>query len=212
MSIFPQEVEKYALHHSQPVPGYLQELERETRLKVLMPHMISGPLQGQVLATFVHMLRPEKILEIGTFTGYATLWMAQALPEEGSITTVDINDELEDMVRDYFARSGLTAKIDYILGNAMEVVPALEHIFDMVFIDADKVNYRAYFEMVLPKVRPGGFVIADNVFWGGKIVEGEKLKNNGKAIRDFNEFVHNDKRVENVLFPIRDGLMIARKL
>lgn len=174
--------------------------------------MISGPLQGHVLATFVHMHRPQSILEIGTFTGYATLWMAGALAEGGLITTIDINEELEDMVRNYIARSGLAPKIKYIIGDAAEVVPTLASTFDMVFIDADKIRYRAYYDMVLPKVRKGGFIIADNVLWGGKIVRKEKLKNNGEAIREFNAYVHNDERVENVLFPIRDGLMIARKL
>ncbi len=212
MSILPSDIEDYALAHSHMVPGYLQELERETRLKILMPQMISGPLQGHVLATFVHMIQPRRILEIGTFTGYATLWMAGALAEGGLITTIDINEELEDMVRNYIARSGLASKIEYIIGDAAEVVPVLETTFDMVFIDADKVRYRAYYDMVLPKVRKGGFIIADNVLWGGKIVQKEKLKNNGEAIREFNAYVHNDERVENVLFPIRDGLMIARKL
>lgn len=212
MSILPGDIEEYALAHSRAIPDYLQELERETRLKVLMPQMISGPLQGHVLATFVHMHRPQSILEIGTFTGYATLWMAGALAEGGLITTIDINEELEDMVRNYIARSGLAPKIKYIIGDAAEVVPTLASTFDMVFIDADKIRYRAYYDMVLPKVRKGGFIIADNVLWGGKIVRKEKLKNNGEAIREFNAYVHNDERVENVLFPIRDGLMIARKL
>ena len=212
MSILAEEIEKYALAHSQAPPDYLQELERETRLKVLMPQMISGPLQGNVLAMLVHMLQPQKVLEIGTFTGYATLWIAGALPEGGIITTIDINEELEDMVRNYIARSGLAAKINYIIGDALELIPPLDEQLDMVFIDADKVNYRAYYDMVLPKVRQGGFIIADNVLWGGKILSEKKLKNNGEAIREFNDYVHNDERVENVLFPIRDGLMIARKL
>jgi len=205
-------IEQYVLAHSRRAPEYLQELERETRLKVLMPQMISGTLQGSTLAMFVHMLRPERVLEIGTFTGYATLWMAEALPENGLITTIDVNEELEDMVRNYIARSGLASRIQYIIGNALEVAPSLQGSFDMVFIDADKINYKAYYEMVLPKVRPGGFIIADNVLWGGKVVSEEILKNNGEAIREFNDYVHNDERVENVLFPIRDGLMIARKL
>ncbi len=205
-------IEQYVLAHSRRAPEYLQELERETRLKVLMPQMISGTLQGSTLAMFVHMLRPERVLEIGTFTGYATLWMAEALPENGLITTIDVNEELEDMVRSYIARSGLASRIEYIIGNALVVVPSLQGSFDMVFIDADKINYKVYYEMVLPKVRPGGFIIADNVLWGGKVVSEEILKNNGEAIREFNDYVHNDERVENVLFPIRDGLMIARKL
>ncbi len=212
MSILAEDIEQYALAHSRAVPDYLQELERETRLKVLMPQMISGPLQGNVLAMFVHMLQPRRVLEIGTFTGYATLWMARALPEGGLITTIDINEELEHLVRRYIARSGLAAKINYIIGNALEVVPPLEEQLDMVFIDADKVNYQAYYNMVLPKIRQGGFIIADNVLWGGQILRKEKLKSNGEAIREFNEYVHQDERVENVLFPVRDGLMIARKL
>lgn len=212
MSILAKNIEEYALAHSHTAPDYLQELERETRLKVLMPQMISGPLQGNVLATFIHMLQPERVLEIGTFTGYATLWMARALPDGGLITTIDINEELEDMVRSYIARSGLAAKINYIIGDALLVIPPLEEQLDMVFIDADKVNYKNYYDMVLPKVRQGGFIIADNVLWGGQILRTEKLKNNGEAIREFNEYVHHDERVENVLFPLRDGLMIARKL
>jgi len=207
-----KDIEKYVLAHSQAPPDYLRELERETRLKVLMPQMISGSLQGNVLAVLVRMMRPRQILEIGTFTGYATLWMAQAMPEGSTITTIDINEELEDMVRNYIARSGLASRVDYIVGEALEVIPTLDISLDMVFIDADKINYKAYYEMVLPMLNTGGFIIADNVLWGGKVVEPKKLKNNGEAIKEFNDHVHNDERVENVLFPIRDGLMIARKL
>lgn len=212
MSLLPEDIEQYVTEHSHPAPDYLQALERETKIKVLMPQMISGSLQGNVLATFVHMLQPKNILEIGTFTGYSALWMAQALPDDGKVTTIDINEELEDMVRNYIAKSQLAHKIHYIIGDALEVIPTLEATYDMVFIDADKVNYKAYYDMVLPKVRRGGFIIADNVLWGGKVTQEEKLKSNGEAIRRFNDYVHNDKRVENVLLPIRDGLMIARKL
>lgn len=212
MSLLPEDIEQYVSGHTYPAPAYLQALERETKMKVLLPQMISGSLQGNVLAMFVHMLQPKNILEIGTYTGYSALWMAQALPDDGTVTTVDINEELEDMVRNYIAKSQLGHKIQYIIGNALEVVPTLETTFDMIFIDADKVNYRAYYDMVLPNVRKGGFIIADNVLWGGKVTQEEKLKPNGEAIRKFNDYVHNDPRVENVLFPIRDGLMIARKL
>ncbi len=212
MHLLSEAIEQYVAEHSHPAPEYLQALERETRLKVLMPQMISGSLQGNVLAMFVHMVRPKKILEIGTFTGYSALWMAQALPEDGTVTTIDINEELEDMVRNYIAKSQLGHKIHYIIGNALEVIPTLEGVYDMVFIDADKVNYPAYYDKVLPRVRKGGFIIADNVLWGGKVVQEEKLKPNGEAIREFNNYVHNDPRVAHVLFPIRDGLMVARKL
>lgn len=212
MNLLPEDIEQYVSEHSQAAPEYLQALERETQMKVLMPQMISGSLQGNVLAMFVHMLQPKNILEIGTFTGYSALWMAQALPDDGMVTTVDINEELEDMVRNYIARSQLAHKITYIIGNALEVIPTLKASYDMVFIDADKLNYRAYYDMVLPKVRKGGFIIADNVLWGGKVAQEEKLKSNGEAIRKFNDYVHNDPRVANVLLPIRDGLMVARKL
>lgn len=212
MSLLPDDIEQYVAQHSHPAPEYLQELERETRMKVLMPQMISGSLQGNVLAMFVHMIRPKNILEVGTFTGYSAIWMAQALPEDGMVTTVDINEELEDMVRNYIAKSQLAHKIRYIIGNALEVIPTLEETYDMVFIDADKINYKAYYDMALPKVRQGGFIVADNVLWGGKVSQEEKLKPNGEAIRNFNDYVHNDPRVEHVLLPIRDGLMVARKL
>lgn len=212
MSLLPEHIEQYVYEHSQAAPEYLQTLERETQMKVLMPQMISGSLQGNILAMFVHMIQPKNILEIGTFTGYSALWMAQALPDDGILTTIDINEELEDMVRNYIAKSQLAHKIRYIIGNALEVIPTLEDTYDMVFIDADKANYQAYYDMLLPNVRKGGFIIADNVLWGGQITQEDKLKTNGKAIRKFNDYIHNDPRVAHVLFPVRDGLMIARKL
>jgi len=212
MSLLPEDIEQYVAAHTTAAPDFLDELERETKLKVLMPQMISGSIQGSTLAMFVHMMQPKSILEVGTFTGYSAIWMAQALADNGVITTVDINEELEDMVRNYIAKSKQAHKIRYVIGNALDVIPTLESTFDLVFLDADKVNYQAYYDMVFPKVRNGGFIIADNVLWGGKVAKEEKLKPNGEAIRRFNEYVHNDPRVENVLLPVRDGLMIARKL
>lgn len=211
MQSFEQALQQYTESHTTPAADLLQELERETHMKVLMPRMLSGHLQGSLLSMLVHMLRPQNILEIGTFTGYATLWMAQALPPEGRLYTIDINEELEDMVRSYIAKAGLTDKIHYQIGNALDVIPTFDITFDLVFIDADKVNYQRYYDMVFDKVNKNGVIIADNVLWGGKVVS-EKKNKKTQAIMDFNEFVHNDPRVENVLLPVRDGLMIARKL
>lgn len=214
MEPFDQELQRYAASHSTPETSLLQALQRETHLKVLMPQMASSHLQGSVLAMFVHMLRPRNILEIGTFTGYASLWMAQALPPEGRLYTIDINEELEDMVRGYIKKAGLTNKIDYRIGNALQIIPTLDVTCDLVFIDADKANYQRYYDMVFEKVNKNGLIIADNVLWGGKVVSGKagKKSKQTQAIIDFNEFVHNDPRVDNVLLPIRDGLMVARKL
>lgn len=211
MQSFEQALQQYTESHTTPAADLLQELERETHMKVLMPRMLSGHLQGSLLSMLVHMLRPQNILEIGTFTGYATLWMAQALPPEGRLYTIDINEELEDMVRSYITKAGLTDKIHYQIGNALDVIPTFDITFDLVFIDADKVNYQRYYDMVFDKVNKNGVIIADNVLWGGKVVS-EKKNKKTQAIMDFNEFVHNDPRVENVLLPVRDGLMIARKL
>lgn len=211
MQSFEQALQQYTESHTTPAADLLQELERETHMKVLMPRMLSGHLQGSLLSMLVHMLRPQNILEIGTFTGYATLWMAQALPPEGRLYTIDINEELEDMVRSYIAKAGLTDKIHYQIGNALDVIPTFDITFDLVFIDADKVNYQRYYDMVFDKVNKNGVIIADNVLWGGKVIS-EKKNKKTQAIMDFNEFVHNDPRVENVLLPVRDGLMIARKL
>jgi predicted O-methyltransferase YrrM len=211
MSLLPEELEKYVEQHCSEPPAYLDELERETRLKVLMPQMISGSLQGAVLRMLVQMTQARSILEIGTFTGYSALCMAEAMPEDGRLITIDINEELEDMVREYLAKAQLAQKIEYLLGDALELIPPLQASFDLVFVDADKINYLSYYEMVLPKLRQGGFIIADNVLWKGQVSRPEELSRKGKAIYEFNEHVHNDERVENVLLPIRDGLMIARK-
>lgn len=204
---------QYTEAHCIPESDLLQALRRETHLKVLKPNMLSGPLQGSVLSMLVHMRRPKTILEIGTFTGYATIWMAQSLDEGNKLYTIDVNEELEDMTRRYFTEAGLQDRIDYRIGNALEVIPTLNVTFDMVFIDADKTNYQQYYDLVFDKVSANGLIIADNVLWKGKVADTEPQKDKRTAIiREFNRYVHNDIRVENVLLPIRDGLMIARKL
>ena len=201
---------EYAEKHSSPESDLLLELNRQTHLKVPMPRMLSGHLQGRALAMFSQMLQPSRILEIGTFTGYSAICMCEGLKEDGKLITIDINTELEEMVRGYFGRSGYAPRIDYLLGNALEIVPGLEETFDLVFIDADKKSYAAYYDMVIGKVRSGGFIVADNVLRSGKVVAG-KTDGDTLNMQRFNEKVLGDDRVENLLLPLRDGLMIARK-
>lgn len=201
---------EYAESHSSPESELLAELNRQTHLKVPMPRMLSGHLQGRALAMFSCMLRPSRILEIGTYTGYSALCMCEGLAPDGKLITIDVNEELEDMVRGYFERSGYAPRIEYILGNALEVIPGLRDTFDLVFIDADKKGYPAYYDLVIEKVRSGGVIIADNVLRHGKIVDGSPDRET-RNMQQFNEKVLADPRVENLLLPIRDGLMMARK-
>jgi caffeoyl-CoA O-methyltransferase len=213
MEFLLPDIEQYAEQHTQEESSLLKKLHRDTYAHVLMPRMLSGKLQGRMLSAISHMIRPQHILEIGTFTGYSALCLAEGLAEKGKLITIDINEELETMVRKYITEAGMESKIDYRIGNAMELLPALKEQFDLVFIDADKINYLNYYKLVFDKVRKGGFIIADNVLWSGKILlkDGKKADKDTQALLDFNEFVHKDESVENVLLPLRDGLMILRK-
>ncbi|KAA9333555.1 O-methyltransferase [Adhaeribacter soli] len=213
MEFLDEELQQYCDDHTSPEPELLKKLNRETHAKVMMPRMLSGHLQGRTLAMFSQMLRPQQILEIGTYTGYSGICLAEGLAENGTLHTIDINDELEDMVRRYFQEAGLENKVNYYLGNALEIIPTLNQTFDLVFIDADKINYSHYFDLVIDKVRPGGFIIADNVLWSGKVLEKfrKKLDKDTEALLHFNQKVQDDERVENVLLPIRDGLLVIRK-
>ena len=213
MEFLPPDIEQYAEQHTQEESSLLKKLHRDTYAHVLMPRMLSGKLQGRMLSAISHMIRPQHILEIGTFTGYSALCLAEGLAEKGKLITIDINEELETMVRKYITEAGMESKIDYRIGNAMELLPALKEQFDLVFIDADRINYLNYYKLVFDKVRKGGFIIADNVLWSGKILlkDGKKADKDTQALLDFNEFVHKDESVENVLLPLRDGLMILRK-
>jgi caffeoyl-CoA O-methyltransferase len=213
MEFLPPDIEQYAEQHTQEESSLLKKLHRDTFAHVLMPRMLSGNLQGRMLAAISQMMRPQRILEIGTFTGYSALCLAEGLADGGKLITMDINEELETMVRKYIKQAGMEAKIDYRIGNAMELLPALEEQFDLVFIDADKINNLNYYKLVFDKVKRGGFIIADNVLWSGKILlkDGKKADKDTQALLDFNEFVHKDESVENVLLPLRDGLMILRK-
>lgn len=212
MEFIPEDIQQYVEEHSDQESALLSKLNRETHRKVLMPRMLSGHLQGRVLSMITHMMRPQRILEIGTYTGYSAICLAEGLAEDGVLVTLDKNEEIEEMVRGYFDEAGLTDKIDYRIGDAMSLIPDIEGPFDLVFIDADKKNYLNYFNLVLEKVRIGGFIIADNVLWSGKVVQtAKKIDTDTQAILDFNRSVQDDDRVENVLLPIRDGLMVVRR-
>jgi len=211
--MIPEELWSYCVEHSSPEDDLLARISRETHLKVLKPRMLSGPLQGKFLEMLVKMTGAKKVLEIGTFTGYATICMARGLSEGGTIQTLDKNEELEKMVRGFFKLSGLEDKIDYRLGHALELLADSTDIFDFVFIDADKQNYPRYYDLIIERIRPGGLIVADNILWSGKVLaeNRKKLDKDTAAIMAFNKKVKEDPRVENVVLPIRDGITLARK-
>ena len=213
MEFISEELDDYVVKHSEKEPDLLYRLNRETHLKVLQPRMLSGHFQGRVLSMFSKMIRPKNVLEIGTYTGYSTLCFLEGLAEDGKIITIDINYELEDLTRKYFNESGRGDAIDYRIGNALDIIPTLNEKFDLVFIDADKDNYVNYYNMVIDQVNTGGYIIADNVLWSGKVTEPyETLDNDTRTLVDLNKLVQEDPRVENVLLPVRDGLMVMRKV
>ncbi|MEN9448725.1 MAG: hypothetical protein RJA25_2015 [Bacteroidota bacterium] len=210
MHLVSEEIENYIELHTSDEREVLRALNRKTQTDVLMPRMLSGKVQGQFLQMISKMLRPQKILEIGTFTGYSALCLAQGLTENGKLFTIDINEELEDLVRAHIEQAGFQNKIIQLIGNAVEEIPKLNETFDLVFIDADKQNYSLYYDLVFDKVRSGGFIFADNVLWSGKIIEEKKDKDTQK-LADFNDKVQQDNRVENVIVSIRDGIMMIQK-
>ncbi len=214
MEFIDEDLLRYSEDHTSPESELLHKVNRQTHLSVLKPRMLSGHQQGRLLAMFSKMIRPQQILEIGTYTGYSALCMAEGLQAGDTLHTVDKNEELEARVRGYFNESEWGPQIRLYMGNAMEIVPTIDAVFDLVFIDADKINYTHYYDMVINKVRAGGYIIADNVLWSGKVLEKyrRKLDEDTKAVIDFNQKVHDDPRVENILLPVRDGLMIAQKI
>lgn len=208
------ELKKYILSRTEQEDELLHSLWRETNVKIYHPRQLSGHLQGKILEMICHMINPVNILEIGTFTGYSALSMAKALPEHGALHTIEINDEITDFTMSFISKSGYADKIKLHVGDALKIIPELNLVFDLVFIDAEKNQYVDYYELIFEKVRKGGFIIADNVLWNGKVVE-DNLRNNDhftKGIKAFNDHVHDDPRVQNVIFPIRDGLMVLRKI
>ncbi|MEZ5053801.1 MAG: O-methyltransferase [Chitinophagales bacterium] len=210
MHLVSPEIEQYIDAHTTDEQPVLQQLNRKTHTDVLMPQMLSGKVQGQFLQFISQMIQPNRVLEIGTFTGYAAICLAAGLTENGKLFTIDINEELEQMVRTHVEQAGLQNKIIQIIGNAAQEIAQLNETFDLVFIDADKQNYSVYYDLVIDKVRSGGYILADNVLWSGKIINEKKDKDTQK-LADFNEKVQQDNRVENVILSIRDGIMLIRK-
>jgi caffeoyl-CoA O-methyltransferase len=211
MEFLPEEIESYALMHTTDEDPVLQELFRETHLKILRPRMLSGHLQGKILEMMSQMIQPKNILEIGTYTGYSAICLAKGLSNGGKLHTIDINDELSSIVLRYIKLSENTDKIIPYIGNALQIIPTLNQIWDLVFIDADKENYSNYFDLVIDNVRQGGFIVADNVLWSGKVTNMKEQDEETLFIRSFNEKIKLDNRVEQVLIPVRDGLTVMRK-
>ncbi|MFO7827784.1 MAG: O-methyltransferase [Bacteroidales bacterium] len=212
MSDFYFHIEDYILNHSDSEDPVLAELNRETNLKILRPRMLSGHLQGKILEMISKMIQPQKILEIGTYTGYSAICLAKGLKNNGTLHTIELNDELEQFIRKYFNKAGLENQIKLHIGNALEIIPKIDEPFDLVFIDGDKREYLQYYHSVLEYVKPGGFILADNVLWSGKVIEQELPDDEyTKGIIEFNEWVKNDHRIEKVILPLRDGLTLIRK-
>ncbi len=213
MHFLPEDLDNYVVNHSENEPELLQQLTRETYQKILQPIMLSGPYQGRVLSMISKLIKPKSILEIGTFTGYSTICLAEGLDSDGHLHTIDINEELYDFQRKYFDKSGYGTQIIQHTGNALEIIPKLDTTFDLIFIDADKPNYSNYFHLVIDKLQTGGIILSDNVLWHGKVVEKLNPKDiSTKAVIDYNTLLKEDPRVESVLLPIRDGLTISRKI
>ena len=212
MYFLPEKLDDYVVAHSDEEPELLQQLTRETYQKILQPIMLSGPYQGRVLSMISKLIKPKTILELGTFTGYATLCLAEGIQSSGEIHTIDINEELVDFQRNYFDKSKYGNQIHQHLGSAIDIIPTLDMSFDLVFIDADKPNYVNYFHLIIDKLNTGGIILSDNVLWHGKVVEPLDDKDiSTKAVLDYNTLLKNDNRIETVLLPIRDGLTISRK-
>ena len=211
MNISP-EIYDYAEAFTTDESEVLKKLNRDTHVNILFPRMLSGKLQGTLLKMISHMVSPKRVLEIGTFTGYSAICLAEGLTEDGILHTIEINPELEEMATRYFTEAGLNEKIKIHIGNAMEIIPSLNEQFDIVFIDADKENYLNYYNLVFDKVRKGGFILADNVLWDGKVLEKPvPADTETKALQEFNKFILDDNRVKNLLLPFRDGISIIRK-
>ena len=210
MEFLPTDIQQYAQAHTTQESVLLKKIDRETFAEVLMPRMVSGHLQGRFLSMISTMIRPNFILEIGTYTGYSAICLAEGLSTTGKIVTIDINEELETRVRGYFNETGMAEKFTYLIGDAAQLIPTLETEFDLVFIDADKENYSCYYDLVIDKVRKGGFILADNVLWSGKVVQ-DKSDKDTRAVKSFNDKVMNDSRVVTMLLPLRDGIMLIQK-
>ncbi|WP_435253772.1 O-methyltransferase [Tenacibaculum sp. A30] len=211
MHFLPEKLDNYVVEHSQAEPKLLQELSRETWQKVLNPRMLSGAFQGRVLSMISKLVQPTTILEIGTYTGYSALCLAEGLSKDGMIHTIDKNEELEELQHKYFQKSEYKDQITQYVGNAIDIIPTIDAKFDLVFIDADKSNYVNYFHLIIEKMNKGGIILSDNVLWSGKVIEELDPKDiDTKVLLEYNRILNEDSRLETVLLPIRDGLTISR--
>ena len=211
MNFIQKEIEEYAEAHTSPENLLLKKITRDTFLEVLQPRMLSGHLQGRLLSMFAKMIQPDTILEIGTYTGYSALCLAEGLSVNGKLITIDKNVELIDRVNGYFSESSFGAKLEMRSGDAIKLIPQINESWDMVFIDADKENYLEYYELILPKVKSGGYILADNVLWSGKVIDASASDKDTIALRRFNKALLRDNSVEVILLPVRDGLTVVRK-
>ncbi|MHA6279803.1 O-methyltransferase [Salinimicrobium sp. CAU 1759] len=212
MHFLPQEIDDYIVAHSAKEPELLQQLNRETNQKVLQPRMLSGHYQGRLLSMLSKLINPQNILEMGTYTGYSALCLAEGIKSDGVLHTIDINEELMDLQKRYFDASPWKDQIVQHLGDATEIIPSLKEDFDLIFIDADKPNYPTYFQQIMKKLRPGGVILSDNVLWSGKVVEQVKQDDEStKALLEYNRLLAEDERLETVMLPVRDGLTISRR-
>jgi len=213
MHFIPKELDDYVVKHSENEPELLKQLSRETHQKILQPRMLTGHFQGRLLSLISKLVQPNSILEIGTYTGYSAICLAEGLKTSGELHTIDINEELHDFQRKYFDKSGYGSQIIQHTGNALDIIPKLNKTFDLVFIDADKENYSNYFNCIIDKLNSGGIILSDNVLWSGKVIEDVKPDDTDtKALIEYNTLLKEDLRIETVLLPIRDGLTISRKI
>lgn len=203
--------EEYLKTHTTPVNEVLEALTRHTYLNTYNPRMISGPIQGKFIEMICHMIRPNRVLEIGTFTGYTTICIAHALPDGKYIDTIELNDELQETIEYFVAKAGVSNRVNLIIGNALEIIPSLAYQYDLIYLDGEKKEYPQYLNLCLKKLNRDGFLIADNVLWNGKVIDKRLNDEQTKAIRQFNKMVHENSNLENVLLPVRDGMMIVRK-
>jgi predicted O-methyltransferase YrrM len=209
---FPEKILRYAETHTSDEDPLLRELYRTTHLKTVHPQMISGKVQGQFLSFISQMVRPHRVLEIGTFTGYSAYCLAKGVQQYGKVVTIEVNEELEELIRDFFKKAGIANRVELLIGDALEILPGLNEKFDLVFIDANKEHYPAYYEHCVNALNSGGYLIADNVLWGGKVTDDSPADETTRIIHQFNALVQNDPRVENVFLTIRDGLLLVRKI
>lgn len=211
MQFLPEKLDEYVVQHTQKEPQILYELTRETWQKVLNPRMLSGAFQGRVLSMITKLVNPSTILEIGTYTGYSALCLAEGLAKGGKIHTIDKNEELVSLQDKYFDKAGIKNQIQQYVGNALEIIPTIDATYDLVFIDADKSNYINYFNLIIDKMNPGGIILSDNVLWSGKVIEKLDPKDlDTKVLLEYNALLNSDDRIETVLLPIRDGLTVSR--